>query len=420
MKPFRILSLDGGGSWALIQIRILQKLYGKNTNGHDVLKNFDMAVANSGGSLALAAMADGKTLEEIAQLFLNEKLRNSVFSKLGFFEKRLLYKILNLFKIGPKYSANRKLIALNRLMGNLAGVDITKVPALVGNPDLRIVICTYDYERNRAAFFRSDEKSMSETINIEKKWGITSEGKFRSCTLVEAVHAASNAPLNYFNKPAKFKTMLGGVLDNVVKYYWDGAVAGNNNPVHVGIIEALNNGEKPENIRVFSIGTGNVVLPIETDPTKPVNAEYPFLVQKKKKQKFKDDLLKMTVSILSDPPDTASFIAYTMLNPSLDSKKEVKFIRANPLIQPVYSIYSQKWECPAGFTKDEFRRLIDLDMDATKQNDVELINKLSLMYLENNVNNQPIRMGSGKMNCLIGQRNWDEVKKSWVSFFKNQ
>ncbi|NUM31636.1 MAG: patatin-like phospholipase family protein [Bacteroidetes bacterium] len=416
MKPFRILSLDGGGSWALIQIRILQNLFGKNTNGHDVLKNFDMAVANSGGSLALAAMADGKTLEEIAQIFLNEKLRNSVFSELGFFEKSFLNKILNLIKIGPKYSAERKLKALNILLPNISNIDITQVPELIGRNDLKIVICTYDYEQNRAAFFRSDKNSVSETVNLERKWGINAEGKFRSCTLVQAVHAASNAPLNYFNKPAKFVTNLNGTADSIEKYYWDGAVAGNNNPVHVGIIEALNNGTGAEQIQVFSIGTGSVNLPIETDPAKPLSTEHSFLIEKRKKQKFKDDLLKMTVSILSDPPDTASFIAYTFLNPSLDNKKNVKFIRANPLIQPVYSMYSKKWECPPGFKIDEFYKLINLDMDATKQSDVELIDKLASLYLENNLNNQPIRRGSGKMNCVIGQNNWDEVKKLWKTF----
>lgn len=416
MKPFKILSLDGGGSWALIQIRILQKLFGKNAMGHNVLQNFDMVIANSGGSLALAAMANGNDLESIAQILLNSSKRNSVFSKLDFFEKDFLTILLNILKIGPKYSASRKLVSLNNLLDKIALLDITEVPEFIGKNDLRIIICTYDYEKNRSAFFRSDSKSLSETVNIEKKWGVQPEGSFRSCTLVEAVHAASNAPLNYFDKPAKFYTRIAGNIDKTEKYYWDGAVAGNNNPVHVGIIEALNNGIKPDDIQVLSIGTGSVVLPIETDPANPIKVEFPFLVQKREKQKFKDDMLKMTVSILSDPPDSASFIAYTMLNPNLDPSKNVNFIRANPIIQPIYNNSSETWESPKGLSKEEMQRIIELDMDATMQKDVELIDKLSQVYLDNNILNQPIRMGSGKMNCLIGQRNWDEVFKIWESF----
>src|SRR4051794_26260797 len=42
---FRILSLDGGGSWALIQVRALIELCGEATQGHEVLRQFDLAAA---------------------------------------------------------------------------------------------------------------------------------------------------------------------------------------------------------------------------------------------------------------------------------------------------------------------------------------------------------------------------------------
>ena len=47
--PFRVLSLDGGGAWALIEVRALMALYGEGATGHQVLKNFDLVDANSGG-----------------------------------------------------------------------------------------------------------------------------------------------------------------------------------------------------------------------------------------------------------------------------------------------------------------------------------------------------------------------------------
>ena len=49
MAKFRILSLDGGGSWALIQVMALINLYGGDATGHQVLRDFDLVAANSGG-----------------------------------------------------------------------------------------------------------------------------------------------------------------------------------------------------------------------------------------------------------------------------------------------------------------------------------------------------------------------------------
>jgi uncharacterized protein len=52
---YRILSLDGGGTWALIQVKALIALYpgGAATPGLTVLNDFDLVAANSGGSIVL-------------------------------------------------------------------------------------------------------------------------------------------------------------------------------------------------------------------------------------------------------------------------------------------------------------------------------------------------------------------------------
>jgi patatin-like phospholipase/acyl hydrolase len=55
---YRILSLDGGGTWALIQVKALIALYDNEpaTSGHDVLRDFDLVAANSGGSIFLGGL----------------------------------------------------------------------------------------------------------------------------------------------------------------------------------------------------------------------------------------------------------------------------------------------------------------------------------------------------------------------------
>ena len=55
---FRILSLDGGGAWALIQVRTLIDLYGGETRGNEILAEYDLAACRSEYSCALEC-ADG-------------------------------------------------------------------------------------------------------------------------------------------------------------------------------------------------------------------------------------------------------------------------------------------------------------------------------------------------------------------------
>src|SRR5882762_10523026 len=65
---FRILSLDGGGSWSLIQIMTLIDLYrsgGALLTGHHVLRDFDLVVANSGGSMILGGLRSEEHTSEL-------------------------------------------------------------------------------------------------------------------------------------------------------------------------------------------------------------------------------------------------------------------------------------------------------------------------------------------------------------------
>jgi len=77
---YNILSLDGGGSWAIIQLLTLKDRYG-NVSGHEILKKFDLVIANSGGSIVLAALAENWTLEKALTLFNDKTIRESIFSK---------------------------------------------------------------------------------------------------------------------------------------------------------------------------------------------------------------------------------------------------------------------------------------------------------------------------------------------------
>ncbi len=79
MDKYRILSLDGGGTWALIEVMALIDLYGGSTTGHQVLSDFDMVAANSGGSIVLGGLVDDMKLDDLLSFFLSQQKRDSVF-----------------------------------------------------------------------------------------------------------------------------------------------------------------------------------------------------------------------------------------------------------------------------------------------------------------------------------------------------
>src|SRR5262249_45337613 len=89
--PYRILCLDGGGRWSLISVMALQRLFGENARGHEVLANFDLVAANSGGSIVLGALAENMPLDRLLDFFRTSDLlfpKESWFAP-GYFYHRL-------------------------------------------------------------------------------------------------------------------------------------------------------------------------------------------------------------------------------------------------------------------------------------------------------------------------------------------
>ena len=251
---YRILSLDGGGTWALIQVMALIRLYNSDTKkGHEVLADFDMAAANSGGAIVLGALLEDLSLGQIRDYFLDIKQRQSLFSTGG----TSLDDLLHLADFGPKYATKPKLLALERLMPKTGLTAMNTVTAGLrgaGGDDLRVLIVGFDYDRERAVFFRSRQSG-------GPAWGNGDHAG--TVTLAEAIHASSTAPVNYFDEPATFET------EGTSGRYWDGGVTGQNNPVLAAVVEAVQAQQDPRNISALSIGTGTVCLPDAADPNNP-------------------------------------------------------------------------------------------------------------------------------------------------------
>ena len=393
---FRILSLDGGGAWALIQVRALMDLYGGETSGNEILQEYDLVAANSGGSLVLAGLVENLKLSELLRLFLDERKRKSIFSPTTSIGDDVLRKLTG---IGPKYSASAKLPAIERLLPRTGAKALQGITASISGPlgdPVRLLIVGFDYERNRAVYFRSVEA---------KGPGLgTGAPAPTQVTLAGAVHGSTNAPINYFDAPAS----LPFYLDRL----WDGGITGNNNPVLAAAVEALVCQVAPVDLRVLSIGTATVNLPLAA----PGAAPSPFQVARPASS-LTGDLAKLATAILDDPPDVASFIVHAMTGGGggMIAPTISRVVRMNPLITP--RIVDGQLAAPEGWTPAQFQYLCNLELDAVEQSQIEYIEDWCQLWLQDAVPNQPLRMKGETMEVEVGYGRYGEARKAWSVLF---
>jgi predicted acylesterase/phospholipase RssA len=417
LAMYNILSLDGGGSWAIIQVMTLQKLYGDDAPGSHVLKNFDLVAANSGGSIVAAALFLDMKLSAIRALFESRAERRKMFVALPFGS------ITTLAGLGPRYEAAAKLVGLRAVFGADSAITLDQAAERIKQRNGKrseLVIVGYQYDRDRAKFFRSNPASLA-----------SGSGSSATVTLAEAVHASTNAPINYFEEPAK----VG--IDGREVLFWDGGVTGFNNPILAGVTEAKANGIASADIHVLSLGTGNNFLP-QADAK---SAEFRFLLAQPKASNPATDIQKLATSVLADPPDSATFMAHVMLDgkTSRDAASPVTsgpVVRLNPLIQPVLSTRDgrdywilpravrgpdHKWglvprEAQPALDDDRFQTLVEMDMDATEDREVSLIRRFAEEWMADHIPNQPVRADS-RLDCQIGHRWFSQGLSQAVGYF---
>ncbi|HXD94188.1 MAG TPA: patatin-like phospholipase family protein [Bacteroidia bacterium] len=409
---YSILSLDGGGTWALIQVRVLQQRYGDDATGHSVLRNYDLVIANSGGSLVLAAMCMNHPLSKIAEMFLNENVLQTIFVKKPFF-----YYAPWIKHFFPRFRTMAKIEGLRKQLVNKeddldSDILLTELPRRIGKDSLQIIITCFDYDRERAVYFRSNKDSAMETGFIEKSLGLPLNDAFKTVSLLHAIHGSSNAPVQFFDDPAEFA--FDTEKGSPIKRFWDGAVGGNNNPIAVGILEAVANGAVKEEIRIVSIGTANILTPILYNTNDEPKSERDWLVKYGKNEGFFGDLKKMASSILDDPPDAATFNAHQLLG-MLYEKPNKKLIRINPLVKPILDEKTNIWMKPgnANWTDEDLKTLFSMDMAVIEKNKVELINTLCKDFFAGMFDNQGIRIGGKKIEPILGHRKFNEALKDW-------
>lgn len=389
--PYKILSLDGGGAWAIIEVMALMKIFGEKAQGHDVLQEFDLVAANSGGSIVLGGLVENLPLGTVLNYFNDQAKRQSIFSPTDSWGDKTLELLLS---IGPKYSAAAKLPALENLMPETGNTPVAGITAGVIGPagkPVRLMIVGFDYDRNRAAFFRSVPVT-------GPALGVTYPA---SITMAEAIHASTNAPINYFDAPAVFPERP--------ERYWDGGVSGFNNPVLAAVTEALTLGVPPASIAALSLGTATVQL--LTGAAGQAASPYYTAWQG---SSLVNDLQKMAASILDDPPDSASFIAHAMTrgDGAFPGPAVSRIVRMNPSVAPAVNAQGQLVP-PGGMTPASFQALCKINMDAVQQTEVDAITAYAKLWLGNQAPNQFIHTDGASPPTTLGYKTFAEALAAW-------
>jgi uncharacterized protein len=297
---FNILSLDGGGIRGIVaakMLSILEKEINKPLNEY-----FQLITGTSTGSILAAAIASGRTSEEIVDLY---KQQSSIIFP---YRKRFTFKRLPLiFKHGvsaPKYSEKGLIQVLQGVFGNTTLFDIAS-PLLL--------VISFDTVEREPIFFKSwrQDKGYGNVPlwevcvcsasaptyfpahKLDRRINGTAQGGYSTTIILD--DAAASVDNIYNNTQISILEGTGSSQTRIIKKYtgstrtctvypaWDkmpdktsiysiksqysaidGGVAANN-PSSCAVAEALRLGYSIQDIRVLSIGTGERtrVIPYE-------------------------------------------------------------------------------------------------------------------------------------------------------------
>ena len=236
-SPKRILSLDGGGIRGALTLGFLKKIESilQEKHGKDYLlcDHFDLIGGTSTGSIIAAALATGKTVDEITSLYMD--LGGVIFG-----EKRSFWKPWETFKY---LKATYDYKALENNLKKAFG-EIT----LGSSDQLKTGLCIVAK--------RADTNSVWPLINHPNgKFYDSQDGKNRDIQLWQAVRASTAAP-------TYFAPQMIDVGDGQQAAFVDGGVSMANNPALTLLMVATLNGFpfhwplSEDKLSLVSVGTG--------------------------------------------------------------------------------------------------------------------------------------------------------------------
>jgi patatin-like phospholipase/acyl hydrolase len=253
-RPFRILSLDGGGIRGVISARLLQEVDRQLREhcGQSVGEYFDMIAGTSTGSLIAAAIAVGYTPEDLVDIYRNQGLEIFPYQKL--LDSARWKLVLKYGWSAPKFSNEGIVKVVSGLERFKAGDGYVELKdAGRKTPDQAVpgpilLILAYDAEYRNTTFFTNYHPG------TPKKW-YDSQPLWKVCV-------ASAAAPTYFPAMELTHTEKAGDIEETWSFpHVDGGVTANN-PALCAISRAIELGHRLEDIQLLSIGTGQNKKPL--------------------------------------------------------------------------------------------------------------------------------------------------------------
>lgn len=252
MKPFKILSIDGGGVKGLYSVWILKHFEEslRNEKGEDkrIVDYFDLICGTSTGGLIALALSLRIPTEKICDFYIKHGPEIFKYSK-G------IIPLLKQTFIGGKFSDKKLKIALIEMFGDKK----------IGDCESLLCIPSYDFTHGTYALFRFDHKEGS--LNRHNK-----------IPVIDVALATSAAP-TYFP--------LAQIELRNNSQYVDGGVWANN-PSMIGFAEAIRyfvgEGKNYDHLKILSISSLN-----------SANGQPPLLKRRRSFIKWAPDLFDLSL-----------------------------------------------------------------------------------------------------------------------------
>ncbi|MDR7039118.1 putative acylesterase/phospholipase RssA [Methylobacterium sp. BE186] len=230
-RPYRVLSLDGGGMRGIYTAAFLDRLvtYFARTRGVDALdlgKGFDLITGTSTGAIVASALAVGKPISDVVALY--EQHGPAIFPHRIKGTASAIYRALRgRFYVRAGDRALRE--ALSDVLGSVTMLDVYE------RRGISLSIPTVLMKTHRAWVFKKTPKS-----------GVRDD----LYPLVDVCLASSAAPI-YRSLAAISDPMATHGQKQV---FADGGLWANN-PILVGLVDALMVADRDQPIEIFSLGT---------------------------------------------------------------------------------------------------------------------------------------------------------------------
>ena len=233
VKPYRVLSLDGGGMRGLYTASVLQSLVNRfsrsnNNENKDIGKGFDLVVGTSTGGILACGLAAGVPINRIIEIYSKRgaEIFTNPFPSKGAF-KKLLWVCKNSFK-----SANSNKVLTQELQNVFNNKTVGQI---YSERQIGLCLTAVNLIDHSPRVFKTPHDPLKNMDNDRK--------------LTDICLASSAAPILFpiahIPDPERVD-----IYDNFV----DGGLWANN-PVLVALIEAITCSEKNQKIEIISVGT---------------------------------------------------------------------------------------------------------------------------------------------------------------------